>query len=563
METNMRFIRTLAVTALVAVAGAGCADLEVTNLNNPDRARAISTPSDVEALVSGAFQTWWGATHYSYPSSALSTGADAHSSSWGNWGMRDWGWEPRKQFDNSPSYSYRWVAQTPWGDYYTAIAAANDGLKAIADGIEIGDGGEDTQRTIFFAKLIQGISHGYLAILFDKAWVVDETTDLATLDADAFQDYNAVWAVAKAKLQEAIDIASANDFTIPSAWVSYGGDWSTTEAIQFIRGYRARMESQMPRTPAERDAAPWAQILADAQAGIQEGNDFGSQYDSNTWGWMRQKLHTAGIAGWARIDYRTVGPADTSGEYAAWLATSNPELRTPFNIQTTDSRITGQTDTDGDGETYDENGSLITYLGNSPFPASRGTYHYSNYISDHWTYLSDASGYYGFYPDLTYKEMEFLMAEAYMRGQGGGPAAAMPIVNKYRAMGGLPAFTDPAGVAPGGADCIPRNDGVNCASLLEAMKYEKRIELFHHGLGTEYFDDRGWGDLVPGTALQLPVPGSELELLLADIYTFGGSAGSAAPNLVNSITPASLKLKREAIERYQKAREDIEVGIGH
>ena len=38
----MRLFRTLALTGLLAVAGTACADLEVTNLNNPDRDRAIS-----------------------------------------------------------------------------------------------------------------------------------------------------------------------------------------------------------------------------------------------------------------------------------------------------------------------------------------------------------------------------------------------------------------------------------------------------------------------------------------------------------------------------------------
>jgi|GEM_PF-5658926 len=43
----MKILRILAVTGLVAMAGAACADLEVTNLNDPDRERALATPGDV------------------------------------------------------------------------------------------------------------------------------------------------------------------------------------------------------------------------------------------------------------------------------------------------------------------------------------------------------------------------------------------------------------------------------------------------------------------------------------------------------------------------------------
>ena len=104
-------------TAVIALAGA-CVDLDVTNFNDPDRERALSSASDVEALISGGFQSWWTTAHYSYPAAAMSTAADAHSSSWGNWGMRDSGWEPRKAYNNDPAYSYNNLAETPWAESY-------------------------------------------------------------------------------------------------------------------------------------------------------------------------------------------------------------------------------------------------------------------------------------------------------------------------------------------------------------------------------------------------------------------------------------------------------------
>jgi hypothetical protein len=55
--------------------------------------------------------------------------------------------------------------------------------------------------------------------------------------------------------------------------------------------------------------------------------------------------------------------------------------------------------------------------------------------------------------------------------------------------------------------------------------YEKELECYHTAGGLAFFDDRGWGELVPGTAIHFPVPGTELLTLLMDIYTFGGEPG--------------------------------------
>ena len=187
-------------------------------------------------------------------------------------------------------------------------------------------------------------------------------------------------------------------------------------------------------------------------------------------------------------------------------------------------------------------------MGNSPFPADRGIYHYSNYIDWRWRPLY-ANGWVGEYPDMTNKEFDFLTAEASYRM--GNRDAAMAIVNKYRANGELPAFEDPDGVAPGGDRCVPQLPSGACGNLFDALKYEKRIELFHYGFGTEYFDDRGWGDLVQHTFLQLPIPGSELEILLQEVYTFGGPGGESTAPDINDVSPRALRAKAIAMEYWR------------
>ena len=529
----------VAMTAALLAFGA-CVDLDVTNLNDPDRDRAIASGTDVESLIAGGYQSWWSVSHYSYPAAALSTAADAHSSSWGNWGMRDSGWEPRKAYNNDPAYSYNNMAETPWQLSYRSLAAVRDGLLAIENGVTIqeGDGPDNTARSVAFGKFIQALALSNLAVLFDKAFIVDETVeDVAALE---LQPYTAVWAAAEAKYGEVIQLANGGGFSIPSIWVAFNGDWSGSYMAELARTYRARYRTQVARNTSERDAVDWSSVLSDASAGI--SRDFAGYYEEGgNWAWHRSKHHIAHYSGWARIDYRTVGPADASGGWEKWI-NDGPDEKRPFNIDTDDRRITGGAP--------NVSGKYIRYMGNSPFPADRGIYHYSNYIDWRWRPLY-SNGWVGEYPDMTAKELDFLVAEASYRT--GNMSAAMDIVNRYRANGELPPFTDANGVAPGGDRCVPQNADGSCGNLWEALKYEKRIELFHYGFGTEYFDDRGWGDLVTYTFEQLPIPGSELDILLQETYTFGGPGGdSAAPDLINDVSPRALRYKARAMDMFFK-----------
>lgn len=527
--------------ACLALLLAACADLDVVNQNDPDRERALSSPRDVEALISGAFQRWWATTqHWNGPGMGLSVSADAHSSSWGNFGMRDLGWEPRKAWNNEPSYSYAYIVNNAWRNSYRAMAAVRDGLLAIEGGTRIqeGDGPDDTERAVAFGKLVQALSLANVAVLFDRGFVIDETLeDVATAE---LLDYTAVWAAADAKFGEVIRLGQGGGYEIPTGWVgNVRQPWTAGYLAEIARGYRARYRTQVARNQAEREAVDWAAVMADAQPGI--STDYEAVYTGS--GWSRSlRRGYATAAGWARMDYRTIGPADASGGWERWIA-APPNEKRPFDIDTDDRRITGGSPR--------SDGKYVDYKGNSPFPQDRGIYHYSNYSDTKWDWTLTNS-WQGAYPEMTAKELEFLAAEA--AWHMGNREQTMATVNKYRAVGELPPFTTAAGRAPGGERCVPQNADGSCGDLFEALQYEKRLELFMMGMGTEYFDDRGWGDLVQHTLLQFPIPGSELLLLLLDLYSFGGPGGtSAAPDRVsadflNDVSPSALQAKRAALE---------------
>lgn len=84
------------------------------------------------------------------------------------------------------------------------------------------------------------------------------------------------------------------------------------------------------------------------------------------------------------------------------------------------------------------------------------------------------------------------------------------------------------GVAGAADSCVPQRPDGSCGTLMDALKYEKRIEDTHTHLGSWFFDSRGWGDLLAGTPVMFPIPAMELELMGLTPYTFGGVGGNCA-----------------------------------
>ena len=79
-------------------------------------------------------------------------------------------------------------------------------------------------------------------------------------------------------------------------------------------------------------------------------------------------------------------------------------------------------------------------------------------------------------------------------------------------------------VATGGNACVPRVPTPNvfttiqCGSVFEAMKWEKRMETTLTGYAQWFIDSRGWGDLPQGTGTSWPVPFQELDSRSKPLY---------------------------------------------
>lgn len=508
MKYVTRRISTLAVLLLFAAMG-GCDDfLTVENINAPDRERALSEPGDVEALVGSSFFAWWSHLHSLHPMIGLSAAADEITSSRPAFLMRMMGSQPRFEggdgYPNSSAFAGRGHVERPWYGMYSAISIANDGLDAIEGGLEIGQDGEDTPRTRAFAKLVQGLSHGMIALLFDRGFVVTEDTDLEAGNLE-IQPYAAVMEAALAQLDEAIALAEANTFTLPSDWIN-GLPLSNDELARLARSYKARFMASLPRTPEERAAVDWPEVLQLVEEGIQQ--DFAPMGDGAAWfnamGAFGQRANLT------RTDYLTLGPADTTGALADWLS-KEPQDRQPFLIHTNDRRVTGPAGPKAPGKYF-------RFYGDPKMPAAFGPYFFSFY--HHYRFIDFLrGGRIGPMVDMTMVEMDLLKAEGLLRTNGSAAEVAA-LINRTRVENGeLPPASggDPVGSWDDWQDAAPD------ASLWAKLKHEKRLETFGTGVGLAYFDDRGWKDLVRGTHLHLPIPARELLTLQMEIYTFGGS----------------------------------------
>ena len=118
-----------------------------------------------------------------------------------------------------------------------------------------------------------------------------------------------------------------------------------------------------------------------------------------------------------------------------------------------------------------------------------------------------------------------LAAEGYIRA--GQFAQAATLINISRVRNGLPAISghhvrDAADRH--GAGCVPRVPqppsftSTACGTILEAMKYEKRMETAYTGYMIWFTDSRGWGDLIATTPYEWPVPYQEMQARQLPFY---------------------------------------------
>ena len=513
----MRFasLGRAAGAAATIIVAAACGDLDVTNPNNPDVERALSTPSDVRSVLGSSVSSWFTWTQDVTPGLALAVGANSLTGSFGNYGMRFSSSEPRIAYANNASAADIDVARDPWNGYYSVLGAVNDGLGAVKAGVLAGDDQDESDAMENLGRLIQGAILFNLAAIYDSAFVVDEDTVAARVTAQ-LQPYTVVRDAALAKFDAVIAASTGQDWPIPEEYTR-GMELDGDELARVANTMAARTLAYTPRTPAENAAVNWAKVRAYAEKGISgtgttfDTSGFFFQGDGGT-NWYDLVKAYGNYHPWLRVDVRIIHEM-APAQPAAFVG-CDPVA----DVTSPDKRF----------------GTDILYRSTIPHSAARGCYHFSNWY--HFRYplasWSSASPHTGRLPYILRAENDLLLAEALIR-TGGSLTEAARLINNTRVTRGqlAPATASSADV------------------LLKQLMYERDVELMNTGAGVAFFDLRRWrtsqGVQVDGTTADvatrandisnffptgmwrhLPVPATELEILFKPIYTFGGSAAT-------------------------------------
>ncbi|MBN2632145.1 MAG: hypothetical protein JXR66_01215 [Bacteroidales bacterium] len=473
-------------SVVISVLLAGCESLEVKNENDPDFKTAFSNPSDVKGVAGSLINAWYQTTQeYDGPALMLWTGSDAGTCSWGNANMRWFSNEPRVAFDNTPAYTDAVVSENYYAGLYSTLSYANDVMSKIAkEGMVFtaDDGTDETPLVEAIARLSQGLTLGYLGLIYDKVFIVTENTDITQTIATS--PYKDVIDTALLFLDECIDICESSTFVLPSGWIT-GGTYDQTKIGELANTVAALLLSYSPRSKAENDAVDWTRVLGYANNGLTY--DFTPECDGIKWYSYFQYYSYWG--GWGQTDMRLVNMMDSRfpsrwADADVWDVLPAP--------------VTSHTDGIDDRIFTD-----FEFLDECGFKTERGYYHFSCYRG---TRQDDyiANEFVGPTPVFLKAENDLLKAEALLHTSGLVPAQTI-INNGTRVTRG--------GLAPIGA---------TATEIENAIFHERNIELHTTGMGVEFFTMRKADKLQPGTPLHLPLPGQQLEVNVMDYYTFGG-----------------------------------------
>lgn len=508
MHNIRRFWGALGGAALV-VSAACSQDLNVTNPNNPDIARATANAADVQSLAVSSVNSWYTGSTSRDPWVMLNVTGDLMTMNYGNFGARFNNLEPRIEYHNDAADNDIEVSQVPWENQYATLGQANDVLKALGGGMEL-PGGTDKYKAL--ALWSQAGSLMQLALLFDKAYTVDETYDPTTDPAPELRPYGEVSAFAQEKLDALIALTAGKPWTYDASEFPLEAGLDAATLNKFANTMAAQLLAYTPRTKAEAGAVDWGKVLQYANNGIDE--DFVVVGDANVW-WS-EFMGYFDLPSWMMVDQKLIHkmapnvPEKFDGTIIAPGA--NRDARLDFGSE---DSVTAD---------YVFKGSVIGDRTRGVWMQS--PYYHVRYVDVSWQ--ADVS-FNGPMPYTLKAENDLLRAEALIR-TGGDRALAAELVNNTRV---------------GRGELTPLTAADNDATFLAAILYEREVELnATNGFG--FFALRHEDELQEGTVRHLPVPATELETVGLPVYTFGG-VGNPVMNVVPAGQPLSLSLALNAM----------------
>ena len=182
----MRQLNKIVIISFVLLMGCNLfEDLDVPNENSPNLEQVFADPEEYPSLLSGSYNTWWNEGMGANPNLALSTAAEVFTTGYGAWGAAEYYQIPRQPLSNVEVSD---IVLNPicgaWYSYYGGLTPVNNIIKEITLNDRIVEiAGEDlTQGVLAHAYLLQGLLMGHLALVYDKAFLITEETDVESFD---------------------------------------------------------------------------------------------------------------------------------------------------------------------------------------------------------------------------------------------------------------------------------------------------------------------------------------------------------------------------------------------
>jgi len=484
----MKYILSLLICCFLLPS---CMDLEVENINDPDTSIVLDDPEGVKALSGGLFKQWLNCGHdASYsgtshtPAMAMWYMSDHGTTFWSNFAAVDYSTEPRQAFVNDMSYSYWQIGPMYYRNVYDVLTTSTDVVDLLKANTDFYKNPEDYNMVLGMALLAQGLSNGYLGLIFDKCFAIESAEDFNKTE---FDKYDVLLETGVSQLEEAIEIFDNSDFTIPGNWIT-GATWSNNELAQLTHSMIARLLVYGSRNKQQNEGIDWDNVLHHTENGIKE--DFAPLGDGVKGSWKSYYYLRTADQNWGKIDMRIVNMLDTR------MPSTFPESGLISDLP-------------DDGVAISDDARLATdfkYDPNNSKP-ERGYYRWTSYSYARLDAYIENQGANEFIPEFRLAESELFQAEALCHLKRYDEAAAIVNAGTRVTRGQL----EPVGNTE--------------QEIMDAIWYEQNIELLLSGFGIQYFSMRRHDMLQKGTFLHFPVPSQQLELMGEDVYTYGGTEG--------------------------------------
>ncbi len=477
-----RFIKYISALIL-AITLTECTDLDVENINDPSTEFVLSNPEGIRSLTGSLFNNWFFSEQHNLysPGPAMWVMADWGTVTFANYGTLDMSAEPRIALNNTPAYTYHQNYRNYWRNMYGVITSANNVVRVIDGGMQIGTDGRETMMVKGMGYFMQGLGNGYIGLVFDKGYPSDENTDYGILTESG---YSESINMAIHQLEKAIEVFDNNDFVLPAEWIN-GNSFTNKDMSILAHSFIARLMVYAPRNVSETNSVDWQKVLQHSQLGITDDFYIMGDGDITDRKWMSWYKYYMARPTWGKVDMRVVHMLDnTQPEH--WPDAGFTALPNGGHLVSADARAL----TDYQFNDYNIRPERGLYRWSSIRYARLDSYFNSNFFA----------------PVIMMRKAEndLFVAEAYARLSQYGQAKDIINAGTRVTRGNLPEVSD------------------DPTEIMNAIFYERTIELPLTGMGIEFFDMRRRDLSQDGSLLHFPVPAQQLEIMQLPFYTFGG-----------------------------------------